>query len=191
MGRRGHRGRHGHRGPGALGTAPERPGDRGRAAGLPPGAPPADGPVDIGDATPSEARPAGELATFASTRVGDPPPAAAPGSAPAPADASAPPRQGDGAPRNGATLPQLRRFIKSRPYIPMHELRRRFGLDCDTDEVYAVGAGSPPLFVGLPEREAGFLGELIRSGEIGYELLLDPSCPLVVGVYSMRPVGRA
>ena len=26
----------------------------------------------------------------------------------------------------GCTAPQLRRFIKSRPYVPMHELRRRF-----------------------------------------------------------------
>ncbi len=30
---------------------------------------------------------------------------------------------------NGCTAPQLRQFIKSRPYVPMHELRRRFGID--------------------------------------------------------------
>ena len=28
----------------------------------------------------------------------------------------------------GCTQAQLRRFIKSRPYVPMHELRRQFGI---------------------------------------------------------------
>ena len=32
-------------------------------------------------------------------------------------------------PREPTTTPsQLRRFIKSRPWVPMHELRRRFGI---------------------------------------------------------------
>jgi hypothetical protein len=113
-----------------------------------------------------------------------------------------PPRtsQGDGGPggngaegqeRSGATLAQLRRFIKSRPYMPMHELRRRFGLDCEADEVHPIDVGGRTLYVGLPDREAGFVGELIRTGEVGYELLLDPACPLVIGVYAMRPVVRS
>src|SRR5689334_12135398 len=36
------------------------------------------------------------------------------------------------------TAPQLRRFIKSRPYVPMHELRRRFGIDGQDDDVTGV-----------------------------------------------------
>ena len=39
---------------------------------------------------------------------------------------------------NGCTAPQLRRFIKSRPYVPMHELRRRFGIYGDDDDVSQV-----------------------------------------------------
>jgi hypothetical protein len=45
--------------------------------------------------------------------------------------------------------------------------------------------------VGLPRREGLLLGELLRGGEIGYELSLDPRTPVVVGLYPMRPVARA
>lgn len=94
--------------------------------------------------------------------------------------------------RSGAacTPAQMRRFIKSRPWVPMHELRRRFQIEGTEDEV--VGVELPPrrVFVGLPAREGQILGELLRSGEIGYELSLDPATPIVIGVYPMRPVVR-
>jgi hypothetical protein len=41
-------------------------------------------------------------------------------------------------PSQGCTQAQLRRFIKSRAYVPMHELRRRFAIDGATDDVAAV-----------------------------------------------------
>ena len=91
---------------------------------------------------------------------------------------------------NGCTAPQLRRFIKSRPYVPMHELRRRFGIDGSDDDVTQVRLESGAIYVGLPSREGTLLGELLRGGEIGYELSLDPRSPIVVGVYPMRPVPR-
>ena len=40
-------------------------------------------------------------------------------------------------------------------------------------------------------REGALLGELLRGGEVGYELSLDPRSPIVVGVYPMRPVPRS
>jgi hypothetical protein len=92
---------------------------------------------------------------------------------------------------NGCTAPQLRRFIKSRPYVPMHELRRRFSINGDDDEVTKVVVEGSHIYVGLPDREGNLLGELLRGGEIGYELSLDPLTPVVVGVYPMRPVPRA
>jgi hypothetical protein len=92
---------------------------------------------------------------------------------------------------NGCTAPQLRRFIKSRPYVPMHELRRRFSINGDDDEVTQVVVEGSHIYVGLPDREGNLLGELLRGGEIGYELSLDPLTPVVVGVYPMRPVPRA
>jgi hypothetical protein len=91
----------------------------------------------------------------------------------------------------GCTAPQLRRFIKSRPYVPMHELRRRFAIDGGDDEVTQVSIAQGYVYVGLPTREGLLLGELLRGGEIGYELSLDPRTPVVVGVYPMRPVPRS
>ena len=67
-------------------------------------------------------------------------------------------------PVNQATAPQLRRFIKSRPYVPMHELRRRFAIDGGDDDVTPVHIDRHWIFVGLPEREGGLLGELLRAG---------------------------
>ena len=93
--------------------------------------------------------------------------------------------------RNGqCTAPQLRRFIKSRPYVPMHELRRRFGIDGDDDDVTPVKLDPGWVYVGLPNREGSLLGDLLRAGEIGYELSLDPRTPIVIGVYPMRPIPR-
>lgn len=95
-----------------------------------------------------------------------------------------------GAERN-ATAPQLRRFIKSRAYVPMHELRRRFAITGGDDDVTPVDLEPRKrVFVGLPEREGRLLGELLRAGDIGYELSFDPISPIVVGVYPMRPVTR-
>ena len=89
-----------------------------------------------------------------------------------------------------ATAPQLRRFIKSRAYVPMHELRRRFAINGGDDDVTPVELDRSRVYVGLPEREGRLLGELLRGGDIGYELSLDPISPIVVGVYPMRPVTR-
>ena len=97
----------------------------------------------------------------------------------------------NGAERAGCTAPQLRRFIKSRPYVPMHELRRRFAIDGNDDDVTPVDLDGSKVFVGLPSREGSLLGELLRGGEIGYELSFDPRAPIVVGVYPMRPVPRS
>ena len=90
----------------------------------------------------------------------------------------------------GCTAPQLRRFIKSRTYVPMHELRRRFGINGGEDDVTLVQLDGRRIFVGLPNREGLLLGELLRGGEVGFELSFDPLSPIVVGVYPMRPVPR-
>jgi hypothetical protein len=96
----------------------------------------------------------------------------------------------DAALERAATAPQLRRFIKSRAYVPMHELRRRFAINGADDDVTPVDRDRHRVFVGLPEREGRLLAELLRGGDIGYELSLDPITPIVVGVYPMRPVTR-
>jgi hypothetical protein len=90
----------------------------------------------------------------------------------------------------GCTQAQLRRFIKSRPYVPMHELRRRFELNGSFDDVSPISTEQGCVYVGLPRRESAFIAELLRSGDIGVELSHDPPVPIVVGVYAMRPVSR-
>ena len=109
-----------------------------------------------------------------------------------PAPAAIAPGSFNGGPDRNAqcTAPQLRRFIKSRPYVPMHELRRRFGIDGGDDDVTPVRLDPGWVYVGLPAREGMLLGELLRAGEIGYELSLDPRSPVVIGVYPMRPITR-
>lgn len=89
------------------------------------------------------------------------------------------------------TTAQLRRFIKSRAYLPIHEIRRRFLIAAEDDDVAGIELGSRRIYVGLPVREATMLGDLLRAGEVGYELQLDPIAPVVVGVYPMRPVTRS
>lgn len=121
-----------------------------------------------------------------------------PVSAPAPAAATitfAPAEADqDGVPipgrRPNCTLAQMRRFIKSRPYVPVHELRRRFEIEGIEDEVSPVATDHGMIYVGLPPEQAQFLGDLIRAGEVGAEMLLDPDSPGVVGVFPMRPVAR-
>ena len=93
--------------------------------------------------------------------------------------------------RTTCTSPQLRRFIKSRPWVPLHELRRRFGISGDDDDVTPIRVAGQLLFVGLPPAEARMVGELLSGGDVGYELSLDPTAPIVVGVYPMRPVPRS
>lgn len=92
---------------------------------------------------------------------------------------------------SGCTAPQLRRFIKSRAYVPMHELRRRFNLNGAEDDVSGVEVEGTRIYVGLPARETRLLGDLLRQGDVGYELSVDPVSPVVIGVYPMRPVPRA
>jgi len=98
---------------------------------------------------------------------------------------------GPAAEPRGCTPAQLRRFIKSRPYVPLHELRRRFELNGATDEVTAIETADGQVFVGLPFREGRIVADLARQGEIGLQLCLDPSVPVVVGVYPMRPIVRS
>jgi hypothetical protein len=105
-------------------------------------------------------------------------------------DDTAPSEEG-GEGQRGPTAAQLRRFIKSRPYLPLHELRRRFELGGELDDVTRVELpGAAVVFVGLPQREAEFLASLVRDGDIGVELSQDPGAPIVVGVFPMRPVAR-
>ena len=79
----------------------------------------------------------------------------------------------------------LRRFITSRPYVPLAELRRRFGLD-EPDDVCRVERPGQSAYLGLPEREATKIADLWARDEIGLELSVEVRAPVVVGIYPMR-----
>ena len=122
-------------------------------------------------------------------------PATVPDAPAAPAAPAAPETMGPAASPAGdeggrCTQAQLRRFIKSRPYVPMHELRRRFELNGQPDDVSPFATRDGTIWVGLPEREAAFIGDLVRQGEIGLELCHDPVVRIVVGIFAMRPIAR-
>jgi hypothetical protein len=79
----------------------------------------------------------------------------------------------------------LRRFVSSRPYVPVGELRRRFGLD-EPDTMIRISRNGTSAFIGVPAREAAKLEELWGRDELGVELSVDVHAPVVVGVYPMR-----
>jgi hypothetical protein len=210
MSRRGRHGRHQHSSPVArsrpAGQAFDRPTtsveapDTARPEADSAGRPDAVGPVE----TPviMAASVAAPVAPPVTQRVAPPvvvPAVATPMVAPAPPAISQPAASQSAAlrqdgpwepPRPTCTAPQLRRFIKSRPWIPMHELRRRFGIFGTDDDVTPIRVGGHLLFIGLPAAEGALMGELLDGGDVGYELSLDPETPIVIGVYPMRPVPR-
>ncbi len=79
----------------------------------------------------------------------------------------------------------LRRFITSRPFVAVAELRRRFGLD-EPDAMVLLRRNGTSAWIGLPEREAGKLQDLWDRGELGVELSVEVRAPVIVGVYPMR-----
>jgi len=79
----------------------------------------------------------------------------------------------------------LRRFITSRAFVTVAELRRRFGLD-DPDAMTLLRRNGTTAWIGLPDREASKLQDLWDRGELGVELSVEVHAPVVVGVYPMR-----
>lgn len=79
----------------------------------------------------------------------------------------------------------LRRFVSSRPYVPVAELRRRFGLD-EPDAMVRISRNGTSAYIGVPAREAAKLEELWIRDELGVELSVDVRAPVVVGVFPMR-----
>src|SRR5918992_1912127 len=78
----------------------------------------------------------------------------------------------------------LRRYLTSRPYIAVADIRRRFGLDPEAMSV--VSRNGTTAYVGLPEREATKLQDLWQRDEVGVELSVEVRAPVIVGIYPMR-----
>ena len=79
----------------------------------------------------------------------------------------------------------LRRFITSRPYVPIAELRRRFALD-EPNAMTRIARNGVVAWIGLPDREAAKLQDLWIRDELALELSVEVRAPVVVGVFPMR-----
>ena len=78
----------------------------------------------------------------------------------------------------------LRRYLTSRPFVAVADIRRRFVLE--PDAMSLVSRNGTSAYIGLPEREASKLEELWRRDEVGVELSVEVNAPVVIGVYPMR-----
>lgn len=84
-------------------------------------------------------------------------------------------------------------FIRSRSYVTIADIRRRFGIvltDESSDEVTAIEGPAGHAFVGLPAHQARLLQELWKEGKVGLELAADIEAPTVTGVYGVYQRGE-
>ena len=84
-----------------------------------------------------------------------------------------------------ATAAQLRRMVKSRPYLPVHEIRRTYGLPGDEDLTVKIYTADGEAWIGLPDREAKLIEVLVRQGEVGLIFHDMPRARVVLGIYGM------
>ena len=78
----------------------------------------------------------------------------------------------------------LRRYLTSRPYIAVADIRRRFGLDPEAMSI--ISRNGTTAYIGLPDREASKLQDLWQRDEVGMQLSVEVHAPVVVGIYPMR-----
>ena len=91
-------------------------------------------------------------------------------------------------PVHGAAAPALHQEppvrADARAAPPLRDQRRRRRRDARSGSIRAGSTSASRRAKGT------LLGDLLRAGEIGYELSLDPRTPIVIGVYPMRPIPR-
>lgn len=75
-------------------------------------------------------------------------------------------------------------FISSRPYVPMADVRRRFGLETDTGTLLYDEEGT--VHFGLPRQAAETLLDLKRKQKVGLQYDLEYATRIVVGAYPIR-----
>jgi hypothetical protein len=73
-------------------------------------------------------------------------------------------------------------FIRSRSYVSVPDIRRRFNLD-GSEDVTPVAAPQGQVYVGLPAEAARVLGDLVREGRVGLELQPGLAARAAIGVF--------
>jgi hypothetical protein len=73
-------------------------------------------------------------------------------------------------------------FIRSRSYVSIPDIRRRFNLD-EQEEISPFVSVQGRIYVGLPSDATRALGDLVREGRIGLELQPGLMAKVAIGVY--------
>lgn len=73
-------------------------------------------------------------------------------------------------------------FIRSRSYVSVPDVRRRFNLEAGED-VFPIATSTGRAYIGLPADAARVLGDLVREGRIGLELRPGLMAKVALGVY--------
>ena len=79
-------------------------------------------------------------------------------------------------------------YIQSRPYASVADIRRQFSLESEAAIPLQTGHGV--VYVGLPNRGAQFLRQLLREGRIALDFLPDVRGRVVTGVYAIQTPNR-
>jgi len=74
-------------------------------------------------------------------------------------------------------------YIRSKSYVPIPELRRRF--EITPDEMGTIQDDGQRLYVGLPQDVADVVATLRRQQKIGIECSADFTTPVVIGIYPL------
>ncbi|HEX6512637.1 MAG TPA: hypothetical protein VF157_10085 [Chloroflexota bacterium] len=75
-------------------------------------------------------------------------------------------------------------YIRSKSYVPVPELRRRF--EITPDEVGTIQEDGQKIYIGLPQEVADVVANLRRQNKIGLECSVDFTTPVVIGVYPLN-----
>jgi len=74
-------------------------------------------------------------------------------------------------------------YIRSKSYVPIPELRRRF--EITPDDMATIQDDGGKMYIGLPQDVADVVANLRRQQKIGLECSVDFSTPIVIGVYPL------
>jgi hypothetical protein len=74
-------------------------------------------------------------------------------------------------------------YIRSKSYVPIPELRRRF--EISPDDMATIEDGGHNVYIGLPQDVADVVANLRRQQKIGLECSADFTVPVVIGVYPL------
>jgi len=74
-------------------------------------------------------------------------------------------------------------YIRSKSYVPIPELRRRF--EIAADDMGTIQDDDQKLYIGLPQEVADVVANLRRQQKIGLECSVDFKAPVVIGIYPL------